>query len=274
MPKWDILPDELEYLQAPAERYGCHQVHEEILEFIQSITPKITEELEYVARDIATRQHESLIMSWLDQYPLDQFEESALVYFLLGILDELDLSVTPVPGDEDAGAFLRKRWETDHIHSFVSLAEETLEKMPFEEGRRLAIRGLDRVPKNRLYDSIVVLGMFAAEDNLNWIEDHLCDPLTGEWGHVAALSRISWQRIEKWLDSGRPLSLIALDAMYSCYDYDTDLLQAARPRVKDAPAPEIITARLHQYAQFDPVFRVERRVRQITDHLEEIVDSD
>ena len=40
-------------------------------------------------------------------------------------------------------------------------------------------------------------------------------PVTEEWGRLAADSRLTWEVAQAWLQGGRPLSLIALDALLS-----------------------------------------------------------
>lgn len=38
-------------------------------------------------------------------------------------------------------------------------------------------------------------------------------PITGDWGRAAADARVDWPTLRRWLETGRPLSLLALDAL-------------------------------------------------------------
>lgn len=47
-----------------------------------------------------------------------------------------------------------------------------------------------------------------------WRDRRSSDSVTSDWGEMAASSRISWSTIVHWIQGGRPLSLIALDALW------------------------------------------------------------
>ncbi|MCA9592371.1 MAG: SMI1/KNR4 family protein [Myxococcales bacterium] len=88
-----------------------------------------------------------------------------------------------------------------------------------------------------------------------------------EWGPVVAASRPRWARLEGWLTRGRPLSLIALDAILVA---TTNLLPfetrsgKARPKaewlLEDAPAVEKLKARLEAFAASDGSARVKKTI--------------
>jgi len=46
-----------------------------------------------------------------------------------------------------------------------------------------------------------------------WEESPPNRAVTDDWAQLAAESRMSWERAKQWLEKGRPLSLIALDAL-------------------------------------------------------------
>jgi hypothetical protein len=50
---------------------------------------------------------------------------------------------------------------------------------------------------------------------LDWIERTIAQPklVAAFWGELAAKSGLTWPRAQRWLTSGRPLSLVALDAL-------------------------------------------------------------
>ena len=76
--------------------------------------------------------------------------------------------------------------------------------------------------------------------------------------------------MERWLDQGRPLSLVALDALNACWLYNTPQLRERRPKLHDPPTPALLQFRLNQYAEQDNVPRVTRAVAAIVAHYEAI----
>ena len=273
MVDWNSLPAELSFLSDPAEKYGKHIMHEEILEFLQQLTPETQQELQYAAQTISEQRLEPVLMQWLDDYPpYDQYEESSLVYGLLGIFDELDLEIEPLQGaDETKFEFLQQQWKTKPIYGFVSLAEQTRESLTLDQGRKLALLGMKRVVQKKLHNELVVLEFFPTEANLTWIESYICDPITVDWGRLAAISGLTWSRVEQWLDRGRPFNLIAIDALICCYQYDSQHLETYRPKLLKPVSRSTMTARLRTAIEEDPVPRVEKRVHDILANWDKII---
>jgi len=112
------------------------------------------------------------------------------------------------------------------------------------------------------------LGWFRSQQALAWLEYHVESPIVGQWGHLAALSHISWSWILRWLEQGRPMSLVALDALINCCRHNTPMLKLFAPRLQD-PAPFMeMKQRLEAYAAVDRVPRVEQAVRSIVRYWE------
>jgi hypothetical protein len=109
---------------------------------------------------------------------------------------------------------------------------------------------------------------------LDWLETTLPridTPMTEGWGRIAALSRFSWDRASKWLTAGRPLSLVALDALVSCAHYDTLLSKRFRPRLtRGAASVQEMAAEIERYMNADRVPRVTRAARFVIGNLPEI----
>lgn len=95
----------------------------------------------------------------------------------------------------------------------------------------------------------MALGAFRDPSVLNWIEQNVPAVVTSHWGVLAAVSCFTWARATAWLRSGRPLSLVALDALkesatadpfeWPPYEEVEQVLSAylagdAAPRVKQA----------------------------------------
>ena len=138
--------------------------------------------------------------------------------------------------------------------------------LPAEEGLATAIEALSHVPRSRLTQESFVLAKYRDTRVLDWIEVNVHDPLTHQWGDLAAASGIDWTRAAKWLRSGRPLSLVALDALVVCSGPrpGASLLIRKMNPVLRAPAPaHAIEAALTDYARRDPVPRVDGVVRRL-----------
>lgn len=174
--------------------------------------------------------------------------------------------LSPVAGD-----WIRERWQVYDARVLFSLAQASANCLPFEEGYGKVLRALMDVPPQELVDVSIVLAWFRSEKTLDWLESHASyivnswKHVSDSWGQLAALSRFSWARAATWLDRGRPLSLVALDALKALQHYDTGLLQMFSPKLSDpAPLNEMV-AKLRDYAEKDAVPRVERAVTSIID---------
>ena len=122
---------------------------------------------------------------------------------------------------------------------------------------------LNRLPEDRLPAQVLhALTGFRNERVLDWIERHAVEPIGYQWGAAAAVNRLSWDRICRWLDHGAPLSLIALDAMKNCRGFDpTDknmsgIFRNVSPTIAGVPDSDDVRQRLVDYALRNPSPRV------------------
>ncbi|MFL5733120.1 MAG: hypothetical protein ACJ78Q_07935 [Chloroflexia bacterium] len=165
--------------------------------------------------------------------------------------------------------WVRERWDHWRPETLFTLCHATAGCLPFEEGYNRVVQALMDVPPQELPVQSLALAWFRSEKTLDWLEDHT-DYMVNNWGHVAdtwgrlaALSNLSWQRASAWLELGRPLSLVALDALKATFHYDTGLLYRFKPKLAHPAPVEEMAARLRDYAEIDPVLRVEQAVEEI-----------
>jgi hypothetical protein len=134
--------------------------------------------------------------------------------------------------------------------------------LDFDEAFPLITQALEKIPDNHLSDHIGALRLFHSERALDWMENaahriHNINNL-GAWSCLAIASKPDWQRIVKWLDKGRPLSLIALEVLENCTVKDEDVKNLplwklhSIGKLTDTPAPEILLAKLDEYYKKDP----------------------
>jgi hypothetical protein len=156
---------------------------------------------------------------------------------------------SPVPlaraPSPDVSAWIRSLWKSATITDLAALTQATVALLPaadawplvrpwIEDGcenipTRLVALGftrpaveptelfrlgqslLQRLPDNqRSGHAIGLFGPSQTSLALDWIESNVSPPLTREWGHLAALSRLDAPRALCWLSRGRPLSLVGL----------------------------------------------------------------
>ncbi len=92
---------------------------------------------------------------------------------------------------------------------------------------------------------------------------------------LAASSQFDWITAKKWLHFGRPLSLIALDALVHCTssiekNNYTLGFQEKPPRLRNAESSKMIAETLHNYLKKDDKVRVKKAVETIINNVFEI----
>lgn len=86
--------------------------------------------------------------------------------------------------------------------------------LPAPEGLTAVINSLVLLEGLNLTWQISCLSWFQSAEVLDWIEQYRPEKqISQHWGQLAAVSNFSWMTMLKWLSAGRPLSLIALDAL-------------------------------------------------------------
>ncbi len=128
-----------------------------------------------------------------------------------------------------------------------------------------------------LHEYIGALNYIRYEKVLDWIEDNSkrISRVNGSWGHLAASSHFNWERAEKWLFIGRPLSLIALDALLLCTTIGERLNQSEwmrhiQPRLNADIQSDLLAKRLQEYLLIDNVPRTKSAVQKIINNIFEI----
>lgn len=163
--------------------------------------------------------------------------------------------------------FVRYAWgEYPESVDLSSMARASASCLPFREGFDQvvdALKGRDERERRQLMFS---LSYFRSSEALDWIERNIFSPITEDWGRLAAASELDWTRVAKWLDLGRPLSLVALDALAALIRTRTPLLRVWSPRLLRVPDSETLAIALRSCAEKDPVPRVERITGFILDH--------
>jgi hypothetical protein len=153
------------------------------------------------------------------------------------------------------------------VGSFWRLAEATASCLPLKDGFDRVVSALSRMDGPDWRESFSALAHFRSRRTLDWIESHVSEPLVESWGYLAAASDLNWPRAENWLAQGRPLSLVALDALLAIAKPRTPFLQYIRPTLAEAPSETVIRHSIESLMQRDPVPRVKQRGRALMELL-------
>lgn len=87
------LPSEPQYLIEPARKYRDIQYGEQLANFAQAITPEQLQDLTRIADCYRNNDHEIALQKLLDEYPIDEDEDSARLYFLFWVIDGLGIPI-------------------------------------------------------------------------------------------------------------------------------------------------------------------------------------
>lgn len=172
-----------------------------------------------------------------------------------------------------ADSWVRSRYgkSSDLLYSWAEAAAACL---PLDDAWKLTTDAIAKSENVR--EDAQSLGWFRTDRTLDWIESQLPTlglPVTQDWGRLAAISQMSWSRVESWLSLGRPLSLAALDSMVFCYRYDTLNLKRIQPKLAVDATESKMAEVLDRYAIADDAPRVSRTVTRIKSNLATITGS-
>ena len=157
--------------------------------------------------------------------------------------------------------------------NILNYAELISECFDFDEAFELITSELKKSDDKTFHENISALLYFKNEKILDWLETNAerIKNATSSFGQLVASSQFSWDRCNKWLNMRRPLSLIALDALFLCtiksYTGQSIWLRKLRPRLTDNAQAETIANKLRDYLKVDSVPRTENVVGRIIYNL-------
>jgi hypothetical protein len=155
--------------------------------------------------------------------------------------------------------------------SLPALAQASAQCLPFGDGFervKMALSSFSNKEKLRL---IFCLGYFHSTQTLDWIEENIFEPTTESWGYLAAASNLDWQRVELWIHHGRPLSLVAIDALRAIMRPQSPFLRAYAPQLKSPPSKDKFQLLLSTYSEKDNVPRVLQRTSDLIENIEKLI---
>jgi hypothetical protein len=170
------------------------------------------------------------------------------------------LEIASIAGDP-AATLVRHAWGQypDDV-PYWPLVQASAACLPFEEGLARAQSALAAMPDRLRRECFPALAHFRSPRVLTWIEAHAAEPTVESWGRLAAASAFDWHTAKQWLGAGRPLNLIAIDALLAIAEPRTPFLQRLRPSLGAAPSEMDLRQALEAAAVEDPVPRVRQRI--------------
>ncbi|HLP20361.1 MAG TPA: hypothetical protein VK174_08670 [Chitinophagales bacterium] len=170
--------------------------------------------------------------------------------------------------------WIKNEWANKRSNEVLILAEAIVSCLEFDDAFEMLTKEIESRDEKYLRENLSALFYFEHEKTLGWIEKVIpgVQHMHNNWGILAAASQFSWQRAEKWLASGRLLSLIALDALVYCTINGWKANQALwfknhPPQLIDRPAANIIAQTVNDYLQKDRVPRTQNAVNAILENL-------
>ena len=170
-----------------------------------------------------------------------------------------------------AGEWIRTQETKHRPECFIGWSHACAACLPFDEAFARVTAILALKPLKDPNQLLAPLLYFRGDPVLNWLEDNIKEPITEDWGRAAALAGISWPRISKWLAQGRPLSLVALDALNACWHYNTVALKEAKPKLHGPVNRDEMISSLRNYINTDNKPRAMRAGQNAIAHIDEIV---
>ncbi|MES2703655.1 MAG: hypothetical protein V4649_13525 [Bacteroidota bacterium] len=176
-----------------------------------------------------------------------------------------------------AGQWMRSQWATHKTGELFIFAEAVRACLSFDEAFHTIATALHEGNDSELGKNVTVLCYFESTATLAWLETvkHRITNVGTNWGVVAAASKLDWRTAKKWLQEGRPLSLVALDALKYCTTKGDRQNQSSwlidhPPTLQDPPNLKEIKKSLTEYLGMDSVPRTRDAVNTIMKNLSSI----
>lgn len=232
----------------------------------------------------------SIVVWWLTDEIVDAFKH----FEKTKILDSFKLRINENRGlgyrlyelaakvlELAASDWIRKEWEYHNLDNLVNYSECLAKCLPLSEGFYYYTDVLDKIDNPNVF-SEKLKGMiyFQSDLSLDWIEKNInrVKNISSSWGYLAVASIFDWDRAKKWLDSGRPLSLVALDTLVNCSVTpetmnSTIWLKDNPQRLLNPDSIDKMNDVLNNYLAKDNVTRVRNSIIKIQENWDKILKN-
>lgn len=163
--------------------------------------------------------------------------------------------------------WIREKWKSFNGDYLIELSEAAALCLPIDEGYNLVINALKLIPVSKLPNmGFACLYLFRSPKIFDWIEQNVSSPIKDSWGRLGAASNPTWPKMCKWIDKGRPLSLVAIDTLIHLIPHQGEFaLNRLRPKPKliNAIKEDLMTNKLNEYLEKDNSARARLGVERI-----------
>lgn len=245
---------------------------------------------ELIKNDLEKLIDYSIVQWWLNDNivnELKRFDKSSVLYSLrqrinenrgLGYrIYELAAKVLGLFG----GDWIREEWKYHNIDNLDNYSESLANCLPLNEGFYYFTDTLDKIDNPNVFsEKLKGLIHFQSDLSLDWIEKNInrVKNISSSWGYLAVASKFDWNRAKKWLDSGRPLSLVALDTLVNCSVTSETLnstiwLKENPQRLLNPDSIENMNNILNDYLTKDNVTRIRNSIDKIQNDWDNILKN-
>jgi hypothetical protein len=132
---------------------------------------------------------------------------------------------------------------------------------------------LAKIPATDIHHHHEALTYLNSPAVIEWLETRISSPIYDSFGKIVAANAVIWSDIDRWLQKGRPLSLVALDALKFCrtpdYIEPGEIKYFLREPDPQATMTDVIT----QYLDQDNSVRVKKVCAEIIQHWDDICSA-
>ena len=170
-------------------------------------------------------------------------------------------------------------WAERTHDNFPLYAEPMAKCLPLDLGVELYSKQVTQIEQpGRFVETMMGLIYFQSKATLSWIETHIgrVSNISSVWGYLTAASQFDWPTAKRWLEGGRPLSLVALDALANCAvtsetQNSLPFLRENPPRLLHPDTVDEMNRVLQQYGETDKVPRVRLNISYILENWDRIL---
>lgn len=183
--------------------------------------------------------------------------------------------------ESTAADWIREEWKYHKLENLDNYSECLANCLPLNEGFNYYTGVLDKIDDPNVFsEKLKGLIHFQSDLSLDWIEKNIgrVKNISSSWGYLAVASKFDWDRIKKWFDLGRPLSLVALDALVNCSVTSETMnstiwLRENPQRLLNPESIDKMNMVLIEYLENDDVPRVRNSVRKIQENWDKILKT-
>lgn len=171
--------------------------------------------------------------------------------------------------------WIRERWNLYNGEHLITLSEAAYYSLPFDEGYSFVKNALENTSESQLPNvAFSCLYLFRTPLNLEWIELKVNSPVKDSWGKLAAASNPSWDKLNEWIQKGRPYSFVAIDTLVKLVPHPGEFALnrlSPRPILINPLTIDIMSQILREYNEKDKVPRVRQGVEKILNNWRVII---